>query len=456
MSIAKRNLKKNKRSLAMNIEVASRRHSIFVWASLLLLFMLLLATCGSPSASGPGTPTPGPTGTPITGTTTPPVETSTTNPLPPTQAGCPPTGTARSAVIASLALGSHANVVYVQNQMQAGTPIPGTLKRYDISTKVETIIVKLPKTSINSAQVSADGQWVLFVASVANRSAIQLIRMDGQGLQTLYCGQNADPRGISALQWSPDQKYIAFLENQNVYLLNVATGAYRIVVSGNNNLSYVPRTWLDNTRLYLYAMRMGTESPPLKLYLLDITSAKVQQALNSPTLCGDFDSSIDGATLFTSKCVFAMPMTGGPSVIEAQPATGGPASTIFSTSAYGITYLRMVSHLTLLFVIHNTGVGNIDISHNGLWKINIDGSGLTRLTSEAANETTFFNTYTQYYWSTVSRDGAYYAVKIVKDSNSPDLPTALLIGSMSGGAPFTLASGTANTDEVDIAGWTTM
>ena len=440
----------------MKIGVYSRRNSLFVWASLLLLCTLLLATCGGPSTSGSGTPTPGQTGTPTTGTTPTTGVTPTTVPMPPTQTSCPPAGTARGAVIATLVRGSHTNVVYVQIQKQGGTPISGTLKRYDIATKSETIIVRLPNTSINAAQVSADGQWVLFGASVANRSAIQLVRVDGQGLQTLYCGMNDGHGGVGALQWSPDQKYVAFLENDSVYLLDVATGTYRLEVSRNNNLYYVPRTWLDNTRLYLSGLLLGTESLPLKLYLLDITSAKVQQVLNSTTSCGDFDSSIDGTQLFTSECVFAMPTTGGPSGIKAQPATGGPATTIYSTPTYGITQLRVASPHILLFVIYNTGVGSIDTSHNGLWKINMDGTGLTRLTTEAADETTFFNMYTQYFWSTVSRDGAWYAVKIINYSSSSDRPTSLLIGPMSGGVPFTLARGTANTGEVDIAGWTTM
>jgi eukaryotic-like serine/threonine-protein kinase len=437
----------------MKTRVDARRYNLFVWTSLLLLFTLLLAACGGSSTPGPGTPTPGQTVTPTTPTTG---VTPTTVPMPPTQTSCPPTGTARGAVIATLVRGSHANVVYVSNQGQKANPISGTLKRYDMTTKSETVIVTLPHTSIYDAQVSADGQWVLFGASVADRSAIQLIRMDGQGLQTLYCAASGVQYGAGSLEWSPDQKYLAFTEGSNVYLLNVATGTYRLEVPSTNNLYYVPRTWLDNTRLYMSGLLVGTETPPLKLYLLDIGTAKVQQVLNSPTMCGDFDSSIDGTQLFTSECVFGMPVTEGPSSIGVQPATGGPATTIYSTPTYGITKLRVASDNTLLFVIYNTGVGSIDTSHNGLWKINTDGTGLSRLTTEAADETTFFNLYTQYFWSTVSRDGAFYAVQVINYSSSADRPTSVLIGPMSGGAPFTLARGSVNTGEVDIAGWTTM
>ena len=121
-----------------------------------------------------------------------------------------------------------------------------------------------------------------------------------------------------------------------------------------------------------------------------------------------------------------------------------------------ITNLRVASPETLLFVIYNTGVGNIDTSHNGLWKVNTDGSGLTRLTTQTAGEITSFNPYTQYVWSTVSRDGTFYAVEVSNYSNSADLSFSILIGPMNGGVPFTLAKGTTHTGTVDIAGWTTL
>ncbi len=54
-----------------------------------------------------------------------------------------------------------------------------------------------------------------------------------------------------------------------------------------------------------------------------------------------------------------MPTTGGPSRILAQPATGGSTTTIYSTPSYAITTLRVASPTTLLFGIHNPGMGSI-------------------------------------------------------------------------------------------------
>jgi eukaryotic-like serine/threonine-protein kinase len=209
-------------------------------------------------------------------------------------------------------------------------------------------------------------------------------------------------------------------------------------------------TWLDNTRLYLTPY-IPSEPPPLQLYLLDSSTNKVQQVLSLPTLGGDFDSSIDGTTLFTSQYSFAMPTAKGPSSIEAQPATGGQATTIYGTPDYAITGLRVASRTWLLFTIQNTGVVNVDTSHNGLWKIKTDGTGLSRLTSEVGDELTMFPTYTQYVWSTMSRDGSLYAVKLVHAAGS-NAPASLLIGSMSVGKPVSIAS-SDNASMLDIAGW---
>ena len=423
------------------------RHRPFVCTSVLLVLTLLLVACG-------GTPLPGQSRTP----------TPTTVAMPPTQTNCPTAGTARGAVIAPLVLGSHANVVYVYNQGRGSTPHPlaGILKRYDSTTRSETVILTAPHTYIDQAQVSSDGQWVVFSTQVSDRSALQLVRMDGQGLQTLYCAASNEP--IGALAWSPDQKYVAFQEGMNVYLLKVATGAYQLKVASSTTMFYVVRTWLDDTHLYLAGLGVGTETPPLNLYLLDINTATIQQILTSPALCGDFDRSIDGRHLFTSECQFVMPMAGGPSSIRVQSATGGPAKTIYTTLSYAITSLRVASNTSLLFVIHNTGVGSIDTSHNGLWKVNTDGSGLTRLTHEAADETTGF-TLTRTPWSAVSRDGRYYAVQVYTyaisstGTISPLISSSLLIGSMSGGHPVAFTTLTRNTrtiDTLEIAGFTMM
>jgi len=139
-----------------------------------------------------------------------------------------------------------------------------------------------------------------------------------------------------------------------------------------------------------------------------------------------------------------------------RPATGGPAKTIYSTPTEAITSLRVATSTSLLFMIYNT---DTDTSHNGIWKMNTDGTGLTRLSSEAAiikdavNEDMLFTgpfvwTMDQP-WANTSRDGAYYSIQVYNYGNGP---SRLLIGSMNGGAPVTIVSGPVEAP----VGWTTM
>src|SRR6266702_7731107 len=148
---------------------------------------------------------------------------------------CPANGTARPAVMTPLVLGSHRNIVYVYNEIPPNTTISyGHIKRYDVTTGQKTTIVT-SGLSIQHAQVSADGQWVLFLSQVdprgdPNHSAmLQLVRMDGQGLQTLYCLPAAKYVRPANIQWSSDQKSVLISTDDNtststVTLLNLATG----------------------------------------------------------------------------------------------------------------------------------------------------------------------------------------------------------------------------------------
>src|SRR5579859_3500590 len=110
-----------------------------------------------------------------------------TVPMPPTQTSCPADGSARAAVMRTLSLGKHQNVVYIYNEIPLNTSIAfGHLKRYDVVTGLKTVIAT-SGLSISNAQVSTDGQWILFLSQIDARgdakhsAALQLVRMDGQG-----------------------------------------------------------------------------------------------------------------------------------------------------------------------------------------------------------------------------------------------------------------------------------
>ena len=136
---------------------------------------------------------------------------------------CPATGRGRMAVMPALALGKQRTVVFFANvPFYTGHPSLA-LKRYNVETRATTTILSENNQNIQNAQISGDGQWILLVVQTANNSELQLIRVDGKYLQTLYCApqdQQIDPlsgaeNGYShGVQWSPDQKLIIFTQGK--------------------------------------------------------------------------------------------------------------------------------------------------------------------------------------------------------------------------------------------------
>jgi eukaryotic-like serine/threonine-protein kinase len=436
----------------------SYRHTCYLLALAGCCLIFLLAACSSgamPPTKGGTTPTAVTGSTPAVAPGTTPTPVATTVLVPPTQTSCPPAGTARALVTAPLALGSHATIVYLVIDSSAST-----LKRYDVTTGQRTEIVQLPGASIGGAQVSADGQWVLFT----NGSKLQVVRMDGQGLQTLYCDTTSHN-----FQWSTNQRLIAFESKSGstgfVKLLRVADGTIETALSQplNTPYAYQLRTWLDTTRLYL--TRYDTDVPPDALAVLDLNKG-LHQAVNNlvsvvkrePGVFQDFDNSYDGSQVFVahSPCAYSC---SGPGNITVQPALGGTEHLIYSSQAYSVVQVRAVTQHTLLFRVWDHGFrdpSSGDLSHNGLWMVHTDGTGVTRLTTDSAHLYTNLNVDSQYPWSNVSRDGSLYAVEQQTLQTSGHTGTVtLFFGSLSGGTPTRFAWMSDGT-QLSIVGWTTI
>jgi hypothetical protein len=351
-----------------------------------------------------------------------------------------------------MTLGKDPNIVYIVNEGTQSQPTAGILKRYDTMTGTKVEIVKLANTGISEAQVSANGQWLLFVAHVSGQVKLQLVRMDGQYLQTLYCG---NPNQV---QWSTNQQLAVFVDSGGVYLLNVPNGTLQLELSSSCGTPH-PRTWLDNTRAYLTLQ--GTDAPPETLVLLDTSKGPNQTCQNlqvafdatpSTPFCWDFDSSYDGGSLLISQCTaknFGGPGASpccGPSVIANHSPTGGVSySYIYVNQSQAFISVRAVTANTLLFTVGNvTG----DTSQNGVWKVGTDGSSPLHLTPSGE-----LNQFTQFPWSNVSRDGSKYVLQIINSSSSSTTYT-LEYGSLSGGSPVVFASIT--NVQLATVGWTTM
>ncbi len=430
-----------------------RRDYRFTSLAVSCCFLFLLAACGpfGSTNSGP-TPTPG---------TSSATATLTTAPMPATQTACPTAGTARAAVFAPLVLGSHQNIVYILN-----TSSSAEIKRYDASTGKEMIIVNAPNINIYDAQISPDGQWILFTtpAGLAGEKALQLVRMDGQGLQTLYCSS------LKSIEWSHDQKTVVFkVEDQigggEVDLLDLATGHLQVVLVAPavtvGSILVASASWLDNTHIYLASFVNGSREPQGSLYALDTAKGAHQQVSDLSKVfdysgyCLSFDSSVDNAKLFVSTChatqgIAMSPTLQGPSTILAEPALGGPQTTVYTNATLAITMVCVISRTTMLLLIQNLSG---DTSHNGLWKMNLDGTGLTRLTTAGTGQMSSLNGTSQFPWSNISRDGSMYALKI---SSNNDTTASLLMGSLGGTSPSTFVTVSRTVGFVIIVGWTTM
>jgi eukaryotic-like serine/threonine-protein kinase len=382
--------------------------------------------------------------------------------MPATSTSCPATGTARAFVSAPLVLGQDQTIVYIVNEGPANAPTFGTVKRYDTITGNKVEINKMANTRIDDAQVSADGQWVLFTAHVAGQSELRALRMDGQGLQTLFCA----PAGyrIFGAQWSINQKLVVFDVGQDtggttIYLLNMADGSLQTeLVSASPGLAYLPRTWLDNRRVLLVGFAQNADAPPQNVYILDTRkganqhTTDLQQVVTLGQPCWDFDSSFDSTKLFVSQCTPGQPE--GSSTVGVQPATGGTLNTFFTSSTLAINSVRVIdpNNTYLLATATNMGMGvSGDTSNDGLYKLKTDGSTLLRLTADNAGETSNLNSFSQYFWSNVSRDGKMYALEM---SNFSTGTYTLMFGSLNGGAPTTFASISGTV--LEIAGWTKM
>lgn len=385
-------------------------------------------------------------------------------PVPPTQTSCPPTGTARAAVTAPLALGNHQEIVYFQDGGDSAIPTSGVLNRYDVATGKTTEIVKLTNMSINNAQLSPDGQWILFVGKASQQKLfkLQMIRLDGQGLQTLYCS-TADE--VKTVQWSPNQKLIALMERStsttsqfgpaHTFVLDMRTGTMKTIVSV---YYFAPYKWLDNTRLYIDTTEEA--DGPRSLFLLDTSRSSVQQFNDMVSIYpsgSDFVSNWDA----TNSLDGSQLILGSPGSISTQPATGGTQRIIFSDPTLVIAKIRAISRTTFLLLVNNgnfNGTPGTDTSKNGLWEIGTDGQNLKNVTLDNAGTVSYLNLFDQSTWSNVSRDGSMYTLAIASSQG-----VSLIFGPLKGGAPKTFASSSEaqqslsyNPVHLAVVGWATM
>lgn len=447
--------------------------------SALFCLLILFSACGQLSGNRPSS-----SSTPAATATSPTLITSTArNPRP-----CP-----RSALVSHLPTSTHPTLVYVAQQGDSNA-----LQRYDVTTgSHQTLLKTQPGETIQQANISPDGRWIVFRSLFQGQVAIQMIGVNGQQLQTLYCALPED--NIDDALLSPDQHTMVFNEeNQDgistLYLLDMATGKLSIELSplqpnfpgiaqeqfqttlmservpssehyqvesgltilpfnplpSKHYLIYIPMKWANNSSVYVYGTFRASGAPIHELaLLLDTRKDVTQQGSNLQSIatsgqnfvCQDDDVTPDNTQLVCSAFIFTAKIN-SPNVIKMWPIAGGTQRVVYQGQPGERVVARALSNSTLLF---------LRTKANGLatfWRINTDGSGLAQLMAAQTRDMDLeFASSSYLSWSITSRDGKYYALTMYNVTSNA---SALIVGNLHGGQSKTIAS---STNPLQLAGW---
>jgi serine/threonine protein kinase len=400
-----------------------------------------------PRISGP---TPQPSATSPAAVSSTPSPKATTVPMPSTSIDCPDENTARAAVTAPLVRGNQNNAFYIENEGSLQQPGNSILKRYDINSKKTVEVSKLSQSYISEAQLSQNGQWMLFTAQIAGRAQLRMVRIDGQGMQTLFCAPIN--QRISGTQWSYNQHQAVFnvgIDRPTTYLMDLPTGNVQALLVPEQ-LAFMPITWLDSTHIYLTSFLPNSDSGLMDIYVLD-TKKGTYQHLNDlqkiqTSPCHSFDTDYDSKLLFITSCkAEAGPgwLPTGPTILTVQPAKGGKTEQV-TTFDQAVTTIRTISKDTFLLVMMNSK------GASSIWKMKLDGSNLTRLTADSSNEQSLCS-FSQYTWSNASPDLGYYAFQTFDTTTKK---WRLFYGSLATGGAIPFAS--PESGETWLIGWSSL
>ncbi|HZS76069.1 MAG TPA: hypothetical protein VFA41_05595 [Ktedonobacteraceae bacterium] len=381
------------------------------------------------------------------------------SPVPPqrTPSPAPPTADMPYPVhMSALKLGTDPAMIYFDTTYTSPSTFFGVIKRYDTVKQQSVDVISLPGVKIEEAQVSADGQWILYIAYVTDHDELRLVRVDGQYEQTLLYAQPYE--GFSYAQWSPNEQFI-FLNIQQPedgpitsYLLDVQHRHLQselVQTYPSSSFFYAPRKWIDNTHVLLVAMT-DIYSYAQGLFILDTarganqSPADLQVIYPTSVKYVDADSSLDGTQIFVN--IPAQQLKG--TTITVHSMSGGTPHTIFTSTTLAVNQIRVLTSHTLLL-----------LAGSELWTIQSDGSGLQRiLSSNDSHLLRSFSRYSQYTWSNVSRDGSLFVLQSNEmgvDTHSSSLDyAAFKDASMHPVASTYVGLVLPNTD-VYMAGWTT-
>ena len=133
------------------------------------------------------------------------------------------------------------------------------------------------------------------------------------------------------------------------------------------------------------------------------------------------------------------------------PGVGVLLRTIYRSNDYDAIGLRTTDHNTILFIIDNLA-GASDTSHNGLWEIHADGTGLKRLITTNPEQYSYWNYRSQEPWSNISRDNSLYVLQVNQFVGLVE-KHSLYVGSLLDGSAKVFAT-IADGSQLGMVGWT--
>ncbi len=205
--------------------------------------------------------------------------------------------------------------------------------------------------------------------------------------------------------------------------------------TGYTPLIWVTQADLPYTLFYATNYKLDESGGPLvtlpgNLYFFDLNGVPpyTPVLISKTNGCQTYTLSPDSTRLFISQCNYA-----------------SPPRTILSSNILAVFAIAAISNTTLLLDVLN---GGADSSQDGIWKMNMDGTGLKRLTASGLLDFDYPTSGAyQDPWTNISRNGQFFSVSNWQGSR---LAYGLLSGNESEIIPLPPSA-----DIAGVIGWTT-
>ncbi|GER91413.1 hypothetical protein KDW_55750 [Dictyobacter vulcani] len=385
--------------------------------------------------------------------------------LPTYETSCPSTGQVRKPTLLNLSKrGNDPQLIYYSHFYDAiNQKYSGALVRYSATNSNKVTLLQSDKFSIDQAVLSPDKQWILFSTSVSGQPAkLQMLRIDGQGLQTLYC--TSDPVQINQLSWSHfdevETGHVFFDTWSNAipqpplpsqaYQLDIQHGTLIQEKLAMQNINQViPIGWSSSTSVYLkgtdnsvYLYTLATNGKPAQSKLIHRGSSCDSYSQNATTSMQDLIMS-HCIGMGNGSCSGGCSNSGPSTITDLNTNT-----TLYTSQDQAIVAINAIGNGAYLTLVRNINAAR-ESPDNGLYLLDQDH----HLTSIRKNDgsTFFFSQQSNLdIFCSSQYDCPYYALRL--GSTQAVGMDQLAFGPTNGNGLTPFAQ--SQTASLSIAGWT--